>query len=156
MSVCLCVCVCARACSRHACAQYRSRPNAEERGTGQSMSRPSAMAAALPGYIYRDGLPRARGHRQSAWCSMLVCCAVLCPPCIGPGDSICTQEAPGLGAAREKHKQRQRKRNRKREGEREREHKKGEEEEEGVMSYLLQHLHSGWEVDQAILGEEDR
>lgn len=24
------------------------------------------------------------------------------------------------------------------------------------MSYLLPHLHSGWAVDQAILGEEDR
>jgi len=24
------------------------------------------------------------------------------------------------------------------------------------MSYLLPHLHSGWEVDQAILNEEDR
>lgn len=25
-----------------------------------------------------------------------------------------------------------------------------------VMAYLLPHLHSGWEVDQAILNEEDR
>lgn len=24
------------------------------------------------------------------------------------------------------------------------------------MSYMLQHLHNGWQVDQAILSEEDR
>ena len=29
-------------------------------------------------------------------------------------------------------------------------------ENKNIMAYLLPHLHSGWEVDQAILTEEDR